>query len=62
MKLTVKHAIAIIALALSFAVPVAAGPIEDGYSAYTRGDFATAMRIMRPLADQGHVTAQTVVG
>jgi TPR repeat protein len=62
MKLTVKHAIAIIALALSFAVPVAARPIEDGYSAYTRGDFATAMRIMRPLADQGHVTAQTVVG
>ena len=46
----------------SLAAPVAAGPLEDGYTAYTRGDFATAMRLMRPLADQGHVTAQTVVG
>jgi len=41
---------------------VAAGSLEDGYTAYTRGDFATAMRLMRPLADQGYVTAQTVVG
>ena len=32
------------------------------FSVYTRGDFATAMRIMRPLAEQGHATAQTVVG
>jgi hypothetical protein len=47
---------------LSLAAPVAAGPLEDGYTACTRGDFATAMRLMRPLADQGHVTAQTVVG
>ena len=29
---------------------------------HTRGDFVTAMRIMRPLAEQGHATAQTVVG
>ena len=62
MKFAFKHAIAAILLMLSFAAPVAAGPLEDGYTAYTRGDFATAMRLMRPLADQGHVTAQTVVG
>ena len=53
---------AAIILVLTFAAPMAAGPLEDGYAAYTRGDFATAMQIMRPLADQGHVTAQTVVG
>jgi TPR repeat protein len=47
---------------LTFAAPMAAGPLEDGYAAYQRGDFATAMQIMRPLADQGHVTAQNVVG
>ena len=53
---------AAIILVLTFAAPMSAGPLEDGYAAYTRGDFATAMQIMRPLADQGHVTAQTVVG
>jgi TPR repeat protein len=62
MNLTLKHAVASILLMLSLAAPLVAGPLEDGYSAYTRGDFATAVRIMRPLADQGHVTAQTVVG
>jgi hypothetical protein len=62
MTLTLKQGVATILLMLSLAAPVAAGPLEDGYTAYTRGDFATAMRLMRPLADQGHVTAQTVVG
>ena len=62
MTLTLKHLVAAILLMLSLAAPVAAGPLEDGYTAYTRGDFATAMRLMRPLADQGEVTAQTVVG
>ena len=62
MKLAFKHTIATILLMLSLAAPLVAGPLEDGYSAYTRGDFATAMQIMRPLADQGDVTAQTVVG
>jgi uncharacterized protein len=62
MNLTLKQAVAAILLMLSLDAPLVAGPLEDGYSAYTRGDFATAMQIMRPLADQGHVTAQTVVG
>ena len=52
MNLTLRHAAATILLMLSLAAPLAAGPLEDGYSAYTRGD----------LADQGNVTAQTVVG
>jgi hypothetical protein len=62
MTLTLKPVVAAIFLMLSLAAPVAAGPLEDGYTAYTRGDFATAMRLMRPLADQGDTTAQTVVG
>jgi TPR repeat protein len=62
MKLTLKYVLAAILLMFSLAAPVAAGSLEDGYTAYTRGDFATAMRLMRPLADQGYVTAQTVVG
>jgi hypothetical protein len=39
-----------------------AGPIEDGYAAYQRGDYATAMRLWRPLADQGNVFAQDFLG
>jgi hypothetical protein len=52
MNLSLKHAVAAILLILSLAAQLAAGPLEDGYTAYTRGDFATAMRLMRPLADQ----------
>jgi uncharacterized protein len=33
-------------------------PVREGTQLYV----ATAMRLVRPLADQGHVTAQTVVG
>jgi hypothetical protein len=34
-----------------------AGPFEDGGAAYARGDYATAMRLWRPLADQGDALA-----
>ena len=33
------------------------GPLEDGYAAYQRGDYAKVMRLFRPLADQGEATA-----
>jgi hypothetical protein len=54
MKLTLKHALAAIILVLSFAAPVAAGPYEDAVAAFGRGDYATALRLIRPLADQGN--------
>jgi hypothetical protein len=56
------RAIAAILVLLSIAAPVAAGPLEDGNAAYTRGDYKTAMRILRPLADQGEGMAETIVG
>ena len=62
MKLTLKYVVAAIPLTFSLAAPVAAGPLEDGYTAYARGDFATAMRLMRPLADQGHVRLRPLSG
>ena len=40
----------------------AAGPLEDGRAAYQRGDDATAMRLLRPLAEAGDAGAQTDVG
>jgi hypothetical protein len=42
--------------------PASAGPLEDGARAYDRGDFQTALRLIRPLAEQGDVTAQYNLG
>ncbi len=51
----------VLAVALT---PVAAvsGPFEDGRGAYKSGDYATALRLWRPLAKQGHATAQFNLG
>ena len=62
MKLTLKHAVAAIILVLSFAAPLAAGPFEDAIVAHGRGDYATALRLMRPLANQGLAGAQYNLG
>jgi TPR repeat protein len=37
-------------------------PFKDGGEAYARGDYETAMCIIRPLADRGQVDAQFNVG
>jgi TPR repeat protein len=39
-----------------------AGPFEDGAAAINRGDYATALRLLRPLADQGLAGAQNNLG
>jgi TPR repeat protein len=62
MKLTFKHAIAAILLMLSFAAPVVAGPLEDADIAIKRRDYATALRLIRPLAEQGDASAQYNLG
>jgi uncharacterized protein len=40
----------------------AAGELDDGQAAIERGDYATAMRILRPLADKGDAKAQYNLG
>ena len=40
----------------------AAGPLEDAQAAYLRGDYASAMRLWRPLADQRNAGAQNNLG
>jgi uncharacterized protein len=57
-----KIAFAAIILLLSFTAPVAAGPLDDGTAAYDRGDYATALRLFRPLANQGDAGAQYNLG
>ncbi|MBM3504914.1 MAG: sel1 repeat family protein [Alphaproteobacteria bacterium] len=39
-----------------------AGPYEDGLAAARRGDFATALRLWKPLAEQGDAEAQQLLG
>jgi TPR repeat protein len=39
-----------------------AGPWEDGMASYNRGDYLPAIRLFRPLAEQGNAKAQSVLG
>ena len=39
-----------------------AGPFEDATAAYERQDYATAMRLWQPLAEQGDADAQFILG
>ena len=42
--------------------PAVAGPFEDGLVAVNKGDYATALRLWRPLAEQGNASAQFNLG
>jgi hypothetical protein len=46
----------------SFAARSAAGPLEDAAAAFEKRDFATAVSLLRPLADQGDAEAQMKLG
>ena len=61
MNLTLKHVSAII-LVLGFATPVVAAPLEDADAAVKRRDYATAVRLVRHLAEQGDANAQYNLG
>jgi uncharacterized protein len=42
--------------------PAVAGPTDDAEAAYDRSDYATALPLLRLLADQGNATAQYRLG
>ena len=44
------------------AAPVAAGQFENGWAAYKRADYATAVRLWRSLAERGNPIAQLLLG
>ena len=46
-------------LASWIAAPAAADPIDDAVAARLKGDNATALRLLRPLADKGDAVAQS---
>jgi len=49
-------------LSLGLAAPGAAGPLEDAVAAYGRGDHATAIRLLGPLANRGSASAEAMLG
>jgi TPR repeat protein len=57
-----KRAIVAGAAQLLAGLPAFAGPWEDGMAAYNRGDYMPAIRLFRPLAEQGNAKALSVLG
>ena len=55
------HLLFILPLCL-LAASSAWGDYQDGRKAYNRGDYATALKELRPLAEQSHAEAQYLVG
>jgi TPR repeat protein len=49
-------------LPLALAGATVGGPLEDAAAAHQHGDYATAYRLTRPLAEQGNADAQTSLG
>ena len=39
-----------------------AGPLEESVAAYQRGDYATTVQLIRPMAEQGNALAQYELG
>ncbi len=56
-----KHILATLLL-LTLAAPAWGQDFEKGMQAYNRGDYATALRELRPLAKQGNGDAQSNLG
>ncbi len=54
--------VVVLVLVLALAACAPAGDLETGFDAYDRGDYATALEELRPLAEQGDAVAQTLLG
>jgi len=57
-----RATVAALLIVVTMAGAAVAGPFEDGGAAFVRGDYATAMRLWRPLAEQGDALAQSNLG
>jgi uncharacterized protein len=47
---------------VAMATAAVAGPLDDGMAAAQRGDYATALTLLRPIAEQGDANAEYTVG
>lgn len=57
-----RFGLLILLISASSADPASGGPFDDGIAAYERGDYATAFRLMKPLAEQGDAKSQHNLG
>jgi uncharacterized protein len=57
-----KQLVAGVAVAIMLTGTVVAGPLQDGMDAYSRGEYDQALRLWKPLADEGLAVAQYNVG
>ena len=60
--MTKTLAIAVVVLLFALGAPSAWAGWDEGMAAYKRGDYATALREFRPLANQGDVRAENGLG
>src|ERR1041385_5090254 len=61
-RCTMRCVLFAVLLVVGCATGAVAGPAEDAYSTYERGDYALAARLLRPLAEQGIAEAQVRLG
>ena len=59
---TLKRILAGVVLAVVLRGGAVAGPLAEAWTAYERGDFATALQLWRQLAAQGNAFAQANLG
>ena len=52
----------VLLFSISMTVSAFGGQFEDATAAYERGDYATAFRLMKPLAEKGDAKAQHNLG
>jgi len=57
-----KLTLAALLVGLALFGQACAGPLEQARTAYEQRDYATALRLFRPLADQGNAVAQNGLG
>jgi TPR repeat protein len=62
MSRTIKRALTVVVAAVGLAGGAIAGPLDDGAAAVKSGDYAAALAVYRPLAEQGNPVAQYSLG
>ena len=56
------YLLAAVLVAVVAPLQLTAGPLEDAQAAYAKGDYATALRLWRDLAEHGDASAQVNLG
>ncbi len=62
MKKLMKKLVALVCLCVAFVATPVFADFQEGYDAYLEKDYKTALRELRPLAEQGNAEAQFYMG